>query len=334
MDISSADRRPLVSIALATYNGDRFLRELLESIYCQSYCNIEVIAGDDCSTDDTASILEEYRESHGLHYQVNGQNLGFLRNFEKILPLCRGEFIALADQDDIWTPEKLEKMVNAIGDASLVYTDAYLVNENGQELPGSLIKNSGVRTVNGRDFRYFVCNTCVTGCTVLFRRDLLQHALPIPICENYHDWWLAVVAACLGGVRYLDEQLVRYRQHGANDTGASVKSPLLSRLGAHLRGEITGVKLDYYRLLKDRALCYPSLSDRLQLDEEELVFLHDIRCYAEGLLDPGFRIAPFILAARHRGTLFPAAGPLEKFVFVFSKLVCKLFSNGKHHDDE
>jgi glycosyltransferase involved in cell wall biosynthesis len=309
---------------MATYNGSRFLREQLDSIYSQTCKNIEVVVCDDCSTDDTASILEEYRQSHGLRYEINERNQGFVRNFEKVLSLCSGEFIALADQDDIWLPERLVTGLNGLGNASLVYSDAFLVDDLGRELPGSLIQTSGVRPVKGKNFEYFVCNTCVTGCTTLFRRELLAHALPIPVCETYHDWWLAVVASCHGGVSYLPERLVRYRQHGANDTGASIKTGLLTRVVSHLRGETGEAKMNYYRLLRDRALCYPTLLHRLALGAEELGFLDDIRRYAEGLIEPRFRIAPFVLAARYRGILFPAAGPLEKFVFVFSKLINKL----------
>ena len=325
MNSRHSNRQSLVSIALATYNGSRFLREQLDSIYSQTYKNIEVVACDDCSTDDTASILEEYRQSHGLRYEINERNQGFVRNFEKVLSRCSGEFIALADQDDIWLPEKLETELNGLGNASLVYSDAFLVDEAGCELPGSLIQASGVRPVSGKSFKYFVCNTCVTGCTTLFRRELLVLALPIPACEIYHDWWLAVVASCHGGVRYLPERLVKYRQHDANDTGASIKTGLLTRLVSHLRGETGEAKMFYYRLLRDRALCYPTLPQRLALGPGELGFLDDIRLYAEGLIDPRFRIAPFVLAVRYRGILFPAAGPLEKFVFVSSKLINKLF---------
>lgn len=318
------DRQPLISIALATYNGNRFLREQLDSIYSQTYGNIEVVACDDCSSDDTAAILEEYRKRHGLRYLVNESNLGFMRNFEKIITLCRGEFIALADQDDVWLPEKLEKQLKGLGNASLVYSDAFLVDEAGRQLPGSLIRTSGVRPLSGKNFEYFVCNTCVTGCTTLFRRDLLIHALPIPACETYHDWWLAVVASRREGVNYMDSRLVKYRQHEGNDTGASVKRGLLPRLAAHLRGDTGKDKRRYYELLRNRANTYPAMETRLSLNASEMKFLGGIGRYAESLLDHRFHWESFFLAFRHRHTLFPAAGAIEKFVFVFSKLINKI----------
>ncbi len=313
----------MVSVALATYNGGRFLREQLDSIYTQTGVDIEVVAGDDGSTDDTVAILEEYRLRYGLRYAVNGQNIGFVRNFEKILSRCAGDFIALADQDDIWLPEKLERLMAGIGDTDLAYSDAFLVDDSGSELPGSLVMLSGVIPVSGRQFPYFVCNTSVTGCTTLIRRTLLEKALPIPACETYHDWWLALAASCHGGVTYIPERLVKYRQHGANDTGVSVKTGLLTRLAAHLRGESGEAKMRYYLLLRDRANCYPTLYDRLALGPSELLFLADIRNYAESLLDSRFHFSSFHMALRHRDVLFPAAGSCEKFVFIVSKFVNK-----------
>ena len=315
-----------ISIALATYNGGRFLREQLDSIYAQTWRNIEVVASDDRSSDDTVAILEEYGQSHGLRYEINDENLGFVRNFEKILARCTGDFIALADQDDIWLPEKLERLIAGIGDSDLVYSDAFLLDEAGGTLPGTLMTTSGVRPVSGREFQYFVCNACVTGCTTLFHRALLKHALPIPGSETYLDWWLAVVASRHGGVRYLPERLVRYRQHGANDTGVNVKACLSARIVAHLRGESSEAKRRYYRLLRDRAISYSLLHDRLLLGRTEVEFLEEIRRYAESLLDARFRFTSFTLAFRLRHTLFPAAGAAEKLLFVFSKLINKFVS--------
>ena len=316
-----ADRPPLISIALATYNGSRFLREQLDSIYAQTWPNIEVVACDDCSSDDTEAILEEYRQRHGLRYEVNKRNLGFVRNFEKVMSLCRGEFIALADQDDVWFPEKLERLMAGIGSASLVYSDAFLIDDEGRELPGSLIATSGVLPVTGTSFSYFVCNSCVTGCTALFRRDLLDTALPIPECETYHDWWLALVASKRDGVCYLPERLVRYRQHAANQAGASRKSGLVSRLRAHLGRDTKRLKGEYYRLVRDRGAMLPAMRDRLALTAAETAFLHDMERYGNGLLDPRPHLSSMALAYRYREILFPAALPLERMVFIASSVI-------------
>lgn len=129
------ENKPLISIALCTYNGSAFLAEQLDSILGQRYTNWELVVVDDCSTDSTPAILEEYAGSDariGLHY--NEQNLGYNKNFEKALGLCRSELIAICDQDDIWHPEKLEKQVKLIGDHALVYHDSEFVNAEGQSM--------------------------------------------------------------------------------------------------------------------------------------------------------------------------------------------------------
>jgi glycosyltransferase involved in cell wall biosynthesis len=322
------NRDMLVSIALATYNGERFLREQLESIFAQSWPRIEVVAADDRSTDGTVAILEEYRRSHGLRYRVNERNLGFVRNFEQVVSLCTGDCIALADQDDIWEPEKIETLVRAMGDSSLVYSDASLIDGTGNPLPGALLERSGVAPVTGKSFAHLVCNACVTGCTAMFRRDLLDVALPIPAAETYHDWWLSLVASKRDGLSFVDRPLVKYRQHGGNYTGANERTPLLTRLRAHLEGETGGAKREYYGLLLLRTESLLGMGERLGLDGDDLGFLADIHRYAETLLDERFHFETFRLAYRHRQLLFPSAGFLERYIFVFSKLVNKLVTGG------
>lgn len=311
-----------ISIALATYNGADFLKEQLDSIYAQTLQDFDLFVCDDCSTDTTVEILEDYRLRYGLQYQVNEVNIGFLRNFEQALTCCQGEFIVLADQDDVWLPDKLESLIAGIGTADLVYSDASLIDEAGNKLADSLMQVSGVKPVTGFEFNYFVCNTCITGCTLMIRRHLLEVALPIPDCEQYHDWWLAVIASCHGGIRYVPRQLVKYRQHGANDTGASVKKNVLTRMWGHLTGATESQKQRYYLLLRNRAQQYTDqLQNRLALTFERLSFLRAVGMYADALLNRQKSIRPFLIAARYHKVLFPTSGPIERLFFVASKLI-------------
>lgn len=311
-----------ISVALATYNGARFLRQQLDSIYAQTRNDFEVFARDDGSSDSTVAILEEYRERYGLHYCVNAKNLGFLRNFEQILADCRGEFVVLADQDDIWMPDKLERLVSGIGDADLIYSDAALIDEKGSRLADSLMQVSGVQPIAGFSFIHLVCNTSITGCTIMFRRSLLDVALPIPECEQYHDWWLAIVAACHGGITYLPMALVHYRQHTDNDTGASVKKSLISRVLAHLSGATEAQKRHYYLLLRNRSrLFIGTLQERLALTPEHIRFLRAVGMYADSLLKGRKSLQPFLVAVRYHKILYPTAGLAERVVFVCSKLI-------------
>lgn len=209
---------PLISIALATYNGEKYLKEQLDSIYAQTYKNIEVVVTDDCSTDKTVDILGQYSKSHGLRYFVNEQNLGFVKNFEKTLSLCWGEYIALADQDDIWEKNKIQILSNQIGDALLIHSDASLIDEDGKLINTSYAQSS--HKVFRKDIIGYFFNNDVTGCTMMFSSKLISIILPMPENIISHDWWIAIKAKQRGKITYFPEPLIRYRQHQNNQIGA------------------------------------------------------------------------------------------------------------------
>jgi glycosyltransferase involved in cell wall biosynthesis len=213
----------LVSIAMATYNGEKFLREQLDSIYNQTYKNIEVVVCDDCSTDKTVEILEEYRQKYGLIYYINEKNLYCIKNFEKAISLCKGDFIALSDQDDVWLTEKIEILLEEIPDYSLIYSDVKYIDENGNILIESERelfkpeKKSIIRSFKNipfSDSEYKICYT--KGCTMLFKKEVVQKAIPIPAFERQHDWWINIVALRLNGIKYYSEPLILYRKHSNN----------------------------------------------------------------------------------------------------------------------
>lgn len=213
---------PLVSIALCTYNGESFLREQLESLLAQTHAPLELVAFDDASGDDTWAILQAHAPrfaSARLHR--NERNLGLRGNFEQALRACRGEWIAPCDQDDVWAPHKLSRLLQAADAATtLVYSDSLLVDEAGTPLARKPRMSDRYRMVSGNDPRLFALANCVSGHAALVRRDVVERALPIPE-GAYHDWWLAFVAANLGRVVHVDEALVRFRQHAANESGAA-----------------------------------------------------------------------------------------------------------------
>jgi len=208
--------KPLVSIALCTYNGEKYLVEQLDSIVNQSYPNIEIIAVDDCSSDGTVDILKAYAEKYP-YFQVyeNEINLGYIKNFEKAIRLCTGEFIALADQDDIWHLNKIAVQVNEIGEHNLIYHDSEFINEHGISINKKI---SDVRRFySGGDSRYFLFENCVSGHTILFNKRIvpfLNHFKP----EIFHDWWIAYVATNTGTILASTAILVKYRQHLSTST--------------------------------------------------------------------------------------------------------------------
>jgi glycosyltransferase involved in cell wall biosynthesis len=225
--------RPLVSVALATYQGEGFLREQLETIYAQSWPNIEVVASDDASHDGTVAILAEYAERRGLRYRANSETVGIAQNFGRALALCQGDMVALADQDDLWKPHKIARLVEAIDDATLIYCNI-----------GEVIEPDGKRRIDpsheptlrfarahgsGRPVRYLLAQNWVVSHSILFRRELLDVALPIPETLFYHDGWLALLAACRGGIRFLDEPLQTYRRHAQSFTYKDPANPVARR---------------------------------------------------------------------------------------------------------
>lgn len=212
-----------ISIALATYNGERFLCEQLDSLYRQTYQNIEIIVGDDCSSDGTIKILQEYKRKYGLYYFVNKKNLGYIKNFEIILSKCTGEYIALSDQDDVWKENKLEVLLNNIGNIDLICSDAALINEKREIISSSLKEYQDIRVWNSNQFEHLLFDNFITGCTTLFRRNILGDI--VFLSEGIpHDWWLGILASMRAGIRYLKEPLVLYRQHESNSIGAKKKN--------------------------------------------------------------------------------------------------------------
>lgn len=230
---------PLISVALCTYNGERYLQEQLESILAQTHQNIEVVAVDDSSTDNTLALLNEHAaRDRRIRVLCNPVNLGFKGNFSRAFAECRGDFIAPSDQDDIWRPEKLSTMLGAIGDSPLTYCDAEFVDARGQPFGVAVSEKVFLRDID--DPAKLIFENCVSGHAMLFRRSLLAQVLPIPDGFDYHDWWLAVVAAANGGVRFCPEKLVLYRLHAGNLTD-------MVKLRAESLKKKSGYKLDVLR---------------------------------------------------------------------------------------
>jgi len=217
---------PLISIVLCTYNGADFLEKQLQSIYAQSYPNLEIILSDDASSDATKNILEKYKNHPATIINFNKKNIGFAKNFEYGATLSTGEYIAFCDQDDIWMPQKIEKLYAAIGNHSLVYSDSRLIDENENALHKNLSDFRKLQNIyTSKGFAFF---NAVSGHTMMAKREILAYSLPTP-AGYYHDWWFALQATNLNGVKFLDEKLTLYRQHDKNVTENIIVKKLGSR---------------------------------------------------------------------------------------------------------
>lgn len=205
---------PLISVAMCTYNGAKFVAEQLDSILGQSYGHLEIVVGDDGSSDETLAILRRYQTSDSRIRILESEcNLGFVRNFERVLSACTGDLIALADQDDIWFAEKLATLHREIGDNLLIYSRVQMMDENGVPVDRVFPK---VCRLEGACALALVFDNCVTGHACLIKKELLVRALPFPVGVRVHDQWLAIAAAASGQLKASQQVLSFYRQHASN----------------------------------------------------------------------------------------------------------------------
>jgi hypothetical protein len=216
--------RPLISIAMCTYNGEVYLSDQLVSIANQTHPSDELVICDDGSTDNTLQILHQFGKEAPFPVKVyrNQQRLGPTKNFEKALSLCSGDFVFLSDQDDVWMPQKVNTLIQALKNnpgAGYVFSDAVIVDEllrpMGYTMWQSIefIRGQRRQFEQGKQLAVLVKHNVVTGATMAFRAELKSIILPIPD-EIIHDEWIALLATSLGmyGV-LIEEPLIQYRQH-------------------------------------------------------------------------------------------------------------------------
>jgi len=205
---------PLVSVAVCTYNGEKYISSQLDTIINQSYKNIEIIVVDDGSTDNTCSILEQYQKKGKIKFYRNTKNLGFIRNFEKAIKLCNGDYIALSDQDDLWELNKIEVLVNNIGDNILIYSDSEFIDSNGKAMEKRISDLHNLISGKKRNMAFLFFN-CIAGHAILFKKELLKSIFPFPQ-QLFHDWWIGYCATTVGTITCVPKPLVQYRQHRDN----------------------------------------------------------------------------------------------------------------------
>lgn len=225
--------RSVFSIALATCNGARHLPALLESLADQALHPGELIAFDDASDDDTVAILESFALSAPFTVRIfrNPLRLGVEENFSRSITACQGDYIALADQDDIWHADKLAILARALAapDALAAFSDAEVVDANLNPLGYTMwqrvkfSRSEQDRLAQGQGFAVLLKHRVVTGATLAFKSVLRDSALPIPPSWQ-HDAWFALIAAAQGKLLSIRSTLISYRQHDRNVVGG-IRSP-------------------------------------------------------------------------------------------------------------
>ncbi|HLY49143.1 MAG TPA: glycosyltransferase family 2 protein [Solirubrobacteraceae bacterium] len=243
--------QPRVAICMATYNPpSELLRRQLDSIRAQTHTNWVCVISDDASRSERFAAIEELvGDDPRFAVSRSSRRLGFYANFERALALAPQdcEYVALADQDDAWYPDKLAVLLDAIGDAQLAYSDMRIVGRGGEEIAGGYWER---RRNNHSDLTSLLVANSVTGAASLFRRRLLDRALPFPPDQfaHYHDHWLALNALVTGGIEYVDRPLYDYVQHGTATIGhaASTRVFTLRERARKLRAN-RGKREPYYR---------------------------------------------------------------------------------------
>lgn len=235
----------LVSIVMATYNGEKYLSQQLDSILNQTHPIYEIIIVDDGSSDDTLNILNTYRDKYSnIKVYPNSENIGVVKSFEQAIMLASGGYVALADQDDVWLNNKIEVLVAEIGDNLLIHSDAVLVDDDMNILQPSHFAWGKQSDKNG--FFDYLVNSNVTGCTVLMSRELINLTLPFRSYVLPHDWYFSYYAAYCGRIKLYLEPLIYYRQHAVNVSGAKKKT------FAQYRQNCLDLGSGYNDLLKDK----------------------------------------------------------------------------------
>jgi glycosyltransferase involved in cell wall biosynthesis len=225
-----------ISIALCTYNGEAWLQPQLESFLSQSRRPDEVVACDDRSTDGTVALLRRFAERapFRLRMEVNERTLGATQNFARAIGLCTGDLIFMSDQDDLWLPEKVERLARALEaspQAGMAFCDGEVCGEALQPLGYTLWQAARFDAVEqekvtaGRAHEVFLRHSVAHGATLAFRAELRRLALPIPAIPYCgHDYWAALVASAVSEVKLVPELLNRYRLHGRNVAGIRRRS--------------------------------------------------------------------------------------------------------------
>lgn len=204
----------MISVCVATFDGEKYINEQLDSILANIGPTDEVIVSDDGSCDGTADILSGYAESDRRIRVLNGPQRGVIANFANAIARANGAFIFLSDQDDVWRADKVAKVLNAFESkqCDLVVHNARLIDANGRRTGDTLFD---LRESRSGFFKNVVKNSYV-GCCMAFSRDLLPAIMPIPENVEMHDWWIGLVAELRFRPVFINDELIEYRRHSDN----------------------------------------------------------------------------------------------------------------------
>ena len=259
--MSHSEVEASISVAMCTYNGARYLQEQLETIAAQTRPPFELVISDDCSSDETLEILSEFAQTAAfpVHISQNTRQLGSTKNFDQTIRLCRGDYIALSDQDDRWRPEKLERLGKLLDlnlDIAMVFSDALLIDNNSKTSGATLWQSFRFTAQTRARFkenpgRVLLQRPVVTGATMLFRRSLLENVSEIPAAWM-HDGWIAWMSVLWSRPLFTEDRLIEYRIHENQQLGIGRKDlkGRIAKIRSSHRAHYASVATEFEYLLQ------------------------------------------------------------------------------------
>ncbi|WP_394523324.1 glycosyltransferase family 2 protein [Lacrimispora sp. JR3] len=221
----------MITVLLAAYNGEAYIRQQLDSILDQTYKELTIVISDDHSSDRTPEILKEYEQTYPdrITCMLNETASGSPQNnFFRLLRQARGEYVMLCDQDDLWLPDKAEVTLKEMKRLEkqwgrdvplLVHGDLSVTDQDGRIRHKSMARYQKIAVLDNRFSHYLVENN-ITGNTVMINQGFYPYLTYIPQTCMMHDWWLGLLASCFGKISYIDRPLLLYRQHESNQVGS------------------------------------------------------------------------------------------------------------------
>jgi Glycosyl transferase family 2 len=261
-EIMTAPAKPEVEVLLATYYGERFLREQIDSILAQDYAEdypiLRILARDDGSSDGTPTILAEYASRFPRRIRVMPDahpTGGAKTNFLELMKAAGSGFVCFADQDDVWLPDKVSRSMEAMrtleqqhgaDNPLMVFSDLRVVDAELKTIAPSMWRQTGTHAESVHRLERLVGQSVVTGCTLTINHRMLELARRMPNEATMHDRWIALIAAAMGAAAIVPGQTVLYRQHGANVVGASAPDDSLAGI-ARRGSDSTGRRAERLR---------------------------------------------------------------------------------------
>ena len=233
----------MISVCMATYNGEQYLKRQLDTILDQLDPSDELIISDDQSTDGTVQLIQSYQDPRIKLLEHESFNSPVF-NMEYALKQANGDTIFLADQDDVWLPGKVSRMVQLLEHYDLAISNAYIVDENEKVIHDSYFQWKKSSPGFWKNLR----KNAFLGCAMAFNRKVLKAALPFPENLIMHDVWIGLLAERLGKVKFDEEKLMLYRRHALNFTAAAHKDD------QHLSDFSLSFKVRYRSVLLDQVM--------------------------------------------------------------------------------